>query len=91
MARASRLPEGVEPPVAMVKKPRLRKLGPIDPGLRPGRGFSRGELKAVGLTPKQAMKLGLYVDKRRKTVHPWNVEALKRFLEALRSTSQAEA
>ncbi len=80
-----KLPEGIEPPKAIVKKPRLRKLGPIDPGLREGRGFSLGELKAVGLDPKRAMKLGLYVDKRRKTVHEWNVKALKEFLEKLRA------
>lgn len=78
------LPEGVEPPKAIVKKPKLRKLGPIDPGLREGRGFSIGELKAVGLTPERARKLGLYVDKRRKTIHEWNVDALRKFLNKLR-------
>jgi large subunit ribosomal protein L13e len=41
-------------------------------------------LREAGLDPKKAMKLGLYVDKRRKTVHPWNVEALKDFLRKLR-------
>ncbi|MCE4611498.1 MAG: 50S ribosomal protein L13e [Desulfurococcales archaeon] len=82
--RRIKLPEGIEPPVAIVKKPRLRKMGPIDPGTRPGRGFSLGELKAVGLDPKRAMKLGLYVDKRRRSVHEWNVEALREFLEKLR-------
>jgi len=81
----TQLPEGIEPPIALVKKPRLRKLGPIDPGLRPGRGFSIGELKQVGLTPKMAMQLGLYVDRRRKSVHPWNVEALREYLEKLKS------
>jgi large subunit ribosomal protein L13e len=66
-----------------VKKPRLRKLGPIDPGLREGRGFSLGELREAGLTPEKARRLGLYVDKRRRTVHPWNVEALRKFIEEL--------
>lgn len=82
--RKIQLPPGVEPPKAIVKKPRLRKLGPIEPGLREGRGFSLGELKAVGLDPKRAMKLGIYVDKRRKTVHEWNVEALKEFISKLK-------
>ncbi|MEB3816828.1 MAG: 50S ribosomal protein L13e [Desulfurococcales archaeon] len=84
MKRRLQLPEGLKPPEAIVKKPRLRKLGPIDPGLRRGRGFSLGELREAGLTPKQALKLGIYVDKRRRTVHPWNVEALKDFLKKLR-------
>jgi large subunit ribosomal protein L13e len=79
------LPEGVEPPKALVKKPKLRKLGPIEPGLREGRGFSLGELKEAGLTVDIAKRLGIYVDKRRKSVHPWNIKALKEFIEQLRS------
>jgi large subunit ribosomal protein L13e len=78
------LPPGLTPPKALVKKPKLRKLGPLEPGLREGRGFSLGELKEAGLTPERAKKLGIYVDKRRKTVHPWNVEALRNFLERLK-------
>ncbi len=70
--------------MALVKKPRLRKLGYVEVGLRKGRGFSIGELREAGLTPEKARRLGLYVDKRRKTVHPWNVEALKKFLEEVR-------
>ena len=86
MARAKRiqLPPGVEPPKAIVKKPHLVKQGPVDPGVREGRGFSLGELKEAGLTPEKARKLGLYVDKRRKTVHEWNVKALREFIEKLR-------
>ena len=82
MAEGQKLPE---PPVAIVKKPRLVKYGPIDPGTRRGRGFSLGELKEAGLTPEKAKKLGIYVDKRRKTVHEWNVKALKDYLEKLRA------
>ncbi len=81
-----KLPENLKPPKALVKKPRLRKLGPIDPGLREGRGFSLGEIREVGLTPERARKLGLYVDKRRKSVHPWNVKALKEFIEKLKAS-----
>ncbi len=75
--------EKPQPPVAIVKKPRLRKHGPIDPGTRKGRGFSLGELREAGLTPEKAKKLGIYVDKRRKSVHPWNVEALRDYLKKL--------
>ncbi len=80
--------EEIKPPVAIVKKPRLRKLGPVDPGTRRGRGFSLGELKEAGLTPQLARKLGIYVDKRRKTVHPWNVEALKDYIRRLREAGR---
>ncbi len=52
--------------------------------VRVGRGFSVEELKAVGLTIEKARKLGLYVDKRRKSIHQWNIEALKKFLEEIR-------
>jgi large subunit ribosomal protein L13e len=83
VAKIAKLP--VEPPVAIVKKPRLVKLGPVDPGVRKGRGFSLGELKAVGLDAKKARKLGLYVDTRRKSTHEWNVKALREYLEKLES------
>ncbi len=82
MSSKQKLPE---PPVAVVKKPHLVKMGPIDPGVRRGRGFSLGELKEAGLTPAQAKRLGIYVDKRRKTVYEWNVKALKDYLEKLRA------
>ncbi|MCE4628543.1 MAG: 50S ribosomal protein L13e [Desulfurococcales archaeon] len=82
MVEEQKLPE---PPVAIVKKPRLVKHGPIDPGTRRGRGFSLGELEKAGLTPEKAKKLGIYVDKRRKTVHEWNVKSLKDYLEKLRA------
>ncbi|MCS7124377.1 MAG: ribosomal protein L13e [Candidatus Bathyarchaeota archaeon] len=48
---------------------------------RLGKGFSIDELKKVGLKPKQALKLGLPIDPRRKTVHEENVEKLKKLLE----------
>jgi large subunit ribosomal protein L13e len=47
---------------------------------RVGKGFSLGELKAVGLSVEQARKLKLKVDKRRSTVHPWNIETLQQYL-----------
>jgi len=54
---------------------------------RLGKGFSLDELKKVGLKPKQALKLGIPVDTRRRTVHEENVEKLKKLLE----TKQQEA
>ncbi len=70
-------------PVPLVRRPVLRIHGGIDQGLRPGRGFSLGEIEEVGLTAKEAMKLGIRVDKRRRSKHPWNVEALRRYLEEI--------
>jgi len=37
--------------------------------IRVGKGFSRDELKAVGLSVKQALKMGIPVDVRRSTMH----------------------
>ncbi|RLE49050.1 MAG: 50S ribosomal protein L13e [Candidatus Methanomethylicota archaeon] len=54
---------------------------------RVGRGFSLNELKEAGLTEQQARKLGLKVDRLRRTVHPENVEALKKFIQQLRTSS----
>jgi large subunit ribosomal protein L13e len=47
---------------------------------REGRGFSIGEIEAVGLNVSQARLLGIPVDKRRGTTWPRNVEALKKWL-----------
>jgi len=73
-------------PRPLVKKPRLRKQGPIDPGVRVGRGFSIGELKVAGIDLRTAKRLGLYVDRRRKSVHEWNVELLKRYISGSRGS-----
>jgi len=54
---------------------------------RTGRGFSVGELKASGLYLKRALKLGLPVDPRRRTIHEDNVKLLKTFLESGKSLS----
>jgi len=56
---------------AMVRTP-IRRPRP-----RRGRGFSLEELRAAGLTSSEAKGLGIYVDRRRGTAHPENVEVLK--------------
>ena len=48
--------------------------------VRPGRGFSRAELREAGLSVKEALKLGIPVDVRRSTRHEENIEALRSFL-----------
>jgi|YelNatPaOPRAMG01_1025707.scaffolds.fasta_scaffold11755_3 large subunit ribosomal protein L13e len=47
--------------------------------LRLGRGFSLEELRRAGLNVPAAFKLGLPVDKRRRTVHEENVETAKAY------------
>ena len=69
----------------IVYKPRLFEQK------REGRGFSVGELRSVGLSVREARKLGLRVDERRRSVHEWNVEALKNFLESLRMREEKPA
>ncbi|MCC6013359.1 MAG: 60S ribosomal protein L13 [Candidatus Verstraetearchaeota archaeon] len=44
---------------------------------REGRGFSLLELKAAGISEKEAKKLGIRIDKRRRSCHQENVELLK--------------
>jgi len=51
---------------------------------RKGRGFSLGELREAGISLEEARRLGIYVDKRRDTVHPENVEVLGDLAELIR-------
>ncbi len=75
--------EKIEKPKPIVLKPVLRIHGGIEQGTRIGRGFSKGELEAVGLDFKKALKLGIPIDKRRRSKHPWNIDALKQYLEKI--------
>ena len=59
-------------------KPKILKS---DGKQRSGRGFSPEELKKAGLNPTEAKRLEIPVDKRRKTVHDQNVEAIKAYAE----------
>ncbi len=45
---------------------------------RKGKGFSLEELKLAGISVKEAKKLKIYIDKRRKSVYEENVEFLKK-------------
>ncbi len=49
---------------------------------RKGRGFSLKELKEAELHIDKAKKLGIIVDKRRKTAYDENIEKLKDLLES---------
>ncbi|HDI75177.1 MAG: hypothetical protein DRJ52_00400 [Thermoprotei archaeon] len=75
----------MQPPKAKVKVPLLIRFGKLPPKpYKVGRGFSVGEIKAVGLSIKEARLLGLYVDEQRDTVHEENIAALKEWLEKIR-------
>ncbi|MDE0004075.1 MAG: ribosomal protein L13e [Rhodospirillaceae bacterium] len=45
---------------------------------RSGKGFSRSELREAGLSPAEAARLQIRVDKRRRNTHPVNVAALEK-------------
>jgi len=51
---------------------------------RKGKGFSREELKEVGLGFRQALKLGIPIDSRRSTKHKENIETLKTYARELK-------
>ncbi len=57
---------------------------------RYGKGFSREELKKSGLSLKEALKFGISVDSRRRTVHEENVEVVKTFLESKKVESKSK-
>jgi len=46
---------------------------------RRGKGFSLGEIQRAGLPFHNLKILGVSIDRRRKSSHPWNVQLLKRF------------
>ncbi|MCD6402789.1 MAG: ribosomal protein L13e [Candidatus Aenigmarchaeota archaeon] len=52
-----------------------------DGHVRKGKGFSRAEISHVGLTIQQAKKLGIPIDKRRKTAYVENINKLMEFLK----------
>jgi|YelNatPaOPRAMG01_1025707.scaffolds.fasta_scaffold01424_9 large subunit ribosomal protein L13e len=61
--------------VPLVKSPTTKKL-------REGKGFSVGELRQAGVTFELAKKLGIRIDRRRKSVREENVKTLKDAKEA---------
>ena len=48
---------------------------------RKAKGFSRAELKEIGLSLGDALKLGIPIDSRRRTKHEENVKVLKKNLK----------
>jgi large subunit ribosomal protein L13e len=57
---------------AIVKSPKGK--------IREGRGFSISEIKQAGLSLKNAKKIGIPLDRRRKSCRKENINALKKFV-----------
>jgi len=55
---------------------------------RCGKGFSREELKKARLSLREALKLSIPIDSRRKTIHEENVNTIKRLLESKKKASK---
>jgi ribosomal protein L13E len=72
-----------EPPIAFV-------LSRHDGGMikREARGFSLSELKEAGLSFSSARRLGILVDRRRRSKVDDNVKALKDYSKPKRRTSK---
>jgi len=50
---------------------------------RIGRGFSLNELRAAGITIDVAKRLGIPIDKRRRSSRKENIQMLKEFLQKI--------
>jgi ribosomal protein L13E len=68
-------------------KPKVTKPGGKT---RSGKGFSQEELKKAGLNKTEVKKLGVPVDKRRKTAHDQNVKTLKTYAVNKKTKTQAK-
>jgi len=58
---------------------------------RRGKGFSRGEVREAGADFRQALKLGVPVDLRRKTKYEDNIKILKQYLRGLSSKKKPKS
>lgn len=50
--------------------------------LRRGKGFSKSELTRAGIDLKDVRSLSIHYDRRRKSLHLWNIESLKKLKES---------
>jgi ribosomal protein L13E len=57
---------------------------------REGKGFSRDELRKAGTSFAQALKMGIPIDRMRRTAHDENVETVKAFLASAKTSSKTK-
>jgi ribosomal protein L13E len=69
----------------MTARPKVFKKGRKQ---RYGRGFSREELKKAGLSFKEALKLSIPIDSKRRTTHEENVEIIKTLLKNMKTETK---
>jgi len=69
--------------IPLVKKPSLISRRGVEAGFRRGRGFSVKELEMVGLSVRDAKRLGLRIDPRRRSAHEENVKLLREYLKEI--------
>ena len=69
----------------MTARPKVFKKGGKQ---RDGRGFSREELKKAGLSFKEALKLNIPIDLKRRTAHEENVEVIKILLKNMKAETK---
>jgi ribosomal protein L13E len=53
-----------------------------------GKGFSKEELTKAGTSLREATRMKIPVDPRRRTAHEMNIQTAKAFIEARRSESR---
>ena len=63
------------------EQPAARVMSPSG-GWRSGKGFSSGEIRDAGLTASEAADRSILIDRRRRTTHRVNVEAIRSMLDA---------
>ena len=54
--------------------------------MKEGKGFSKGELREARIDSKQALRLKIPIDLKRKTKHENNVKTLKHYLKSSKSS-----
>ena len=55
---------------------------------RKGKGFSRKEFEEAKITIKEALKLGIPIDKRRSSAYKENIETLKQFIKTVKASTE---